>query len=87
MKRGLPAPASSLSAMLASGEASLLDLVDNVVNKGIVLDGDAVLGVADVDLIYLRVSALLCAADRLLGGGEAEVPATRRRGARRSRRR
>lgn len=61
-RRGEP---RTIAAMLASGESSLLDLVDNVVNKGIVLDGDVLLGVADVDLVYLRLSAVLCAADRI----------------------
>lgn len=68
---------STIAGMLASGDSSLLDLVDNVVNKGIVLNGDVVLGVADVDLIYLRLSAVLCAADRILG---VENPAPRSRG-------
>jgi hypothetical protein len=43
---------------------SLLDLVDHVVKQGVVLDGELLLGVADVDLIYLRLSALLCTAER-----------------------
>jgi hypothetical protein len=52
--------------------ASLLDLLDNVLTRGIIVSGDLVLGLADVDLIYLRLSVLLCAADRVLG------PAARR---------
>jgi hypothetical protein len=47
-------------------DASLLDLVDHVLTKGVVLDGDVTLGLAGVDLVYLRLSALLCAADRIL---------------------
>ena len=54
--------------ILESQEASLLDLVDHVLTKGVVLHGDLMLGVADVDLIYARLSLVLCAADRLLGG-------------------
>jgi hypothetical protein len=46
-------------------DASLLDVVDNVLTKGVVISGDVVLALADVDLVYLRLSALLCAADRL----------------------
>jgi hypothetical protein len=53
--------------VLEGHEASLLDILDNVLTKGVVVTGDLVLGVADVDLIYLRVSAILCAADRVLG--------------------
>ena len=48
-------------------DGSLLDIVDHVLTKGIVLNGDLVLGVADIDLVYLRLSAVLCAADRVLG--------------------
>jgi hypothetical protein len=48
-------------------DASLLDIVDHVLTKGIVVTGDLVLGVADIDLIYLRLSAVLCAADRIVG--------------------
>ena len=50
-------------------DASLLDIVDHVLTKGVVLNGDLVLGVADIDLVYLRLSAVLCAADRVLGPG------------------
>ncbi|HWC03023.1 MAG TPA: gas vesicle protein [Methylomirabilota bacterium] len=45
--------------------ASLLDVVDHVLTKGVVVSGDVVLALADVDLVYLRLSVLLCAADRL----------------------
>jgi hypothetical protein len=54
------------AALAASGESSLLDLVDNVLTRGVMVSGDVVLGLADIDLVYLRVSALLCAADRVL---------------------
>jgi hypothetical protein len=55
-----------------SSETSLLDLVDNLLNQGVVITGDLVLGLAGVDLIYLRVSALLCAADRVLPYGNPD---------------
>ncbi len=47
-------------------DASLLEIIDHVLNKGVMLQGEVILGVAGVDLIYLRLNALLCAADRLL---------------------
>jgi hypothetical protein len=53
-------------AILATADASLLDLADNLLTKGVVLTGDVVLGVAGVDLIYARLSVLLCAADKLV---------------------
>jgi hypothetical protein len=57
-------------------DASLLDIVDHVLTKGVVVTGDLMLGVADIDLVYLRVSAVLCAADRILG---PDASAKRRR--------
>lgn len=47
-------------------EPSLLDLIDNLLAKGVMLNADLVLALADVDLVYIRLSALLCAADRVL---------------------
>jgi len=52
--------------ILGPTEGSLLDVVDNVLTKGVVLSGDITIGLAQVDLIYARVSLLLCAADRIL---------------------
>jgi gas vesicle structural protein len=48
--------------------ASLLDLLDNVLNKGVVLTGDITIALANVDLVNIRLSLLLCAADRVTGG-------------------
>jgi gas vesicle structural protein len=53
-------------ALLDEADASLLDLVDNILTKGVVIDGEVVLGLAGVDLIYLRLGVILCAADRML---------------------
>ena len=52
--------------VLDSNDASLLDIVDNVLNKGVVLSGDLTIALAQVDLVYARLSLLLCAADRVL---------------------
>jgi hypothetical protein len=56
-------------ALTTHADATLLDLVDHVLNKGVMIDGEVVLGVAGVDLVYLRLRALLCAADKLLPKG------------------
>jgi hypothetical protein len=47
-------------------QSSLLDLVDNLLNQGVVIHGEVMIGLAGIDLVYLRLSALLCAADRVL---------------------
>jgi len=58
-------PRAETARLLEEADASLLDLVDNVLTKGVVIDGELVLGLAGVDLIYLRLGAILCAADRI----------------------
>jgi hypothetical protein len=49
----------------SANESTLLDMLDELLNKGVVLNGDVVLGVAGVDLVYLKLSSLLCAIDRI----------------------
>ena len=51
--------------ILEHADDSLLDVVDNLLTKGVVLSGDVVIGLAGVDLIYARLSVLLVAADRI----------------------
>ena len=60
---------SKAQQILAEADPSLLDLVDHVLNKGVVVSGDVMLSIAGVDLVYLRLSALLCAADRIWTSG------------------
>jgi hypothetical protein len=57
---------SIIDRVMDDHESSLVDLLDHVLNKGVMATGDLTLGVAGVDLIYVRLSALLCAADRVL---------------------
>lgn len=59
-------PGGDLVEVFEGSDSSLLDLVDNLLNQGVVVHGEVILGLAGVDLIYLRLSALLCAADRVL---------------------
>ena len=60
-----PRRAPTTQALLDEADASLLDLVDNVLTKGVIIDGEIMLGLAGVDLVYLRLTAILCAADRI----------------------
>ena len=70
------------AVVLDSNDTSLLDIVDNVLNKGVVLSGDLTIALAQVDLIYARLSLLLCAADRVRlrqGSGETSPKRKARR--------
>jgi hypothetical protein len=60
------APKRQVGRIIDEDESSLLDLIDNLLSKGVMLNADLILALADVDLVYVRLSALLCAADRVL---------------------
>jgi gas vesicle structural protein len=51
-------------------EVTLVELVDRVLNRGVVISGDITLSVAGVDLVYVGLRVLLASAgtlDRLAG--------------------
>lgn len=62
-------PTRQVGRILDVSDKSLADVLDSLLNKGVVLNADVILALANVDLIYIRLSALICAADRL-GPGE-----------------
>ena len=78
-----PAP-TVIERVMDLEESSLLDVLDHVLNKGVMATGDLTLGVAGIDLIYIRLSALLCAADRVLPSAQ-KSPRPARRSSRRRR--
>jgi hypothetical protein len=59
--------------VLDTPQSTMLDVVDHLLNKGVMATGDVTLGIAGIDLIYVRLSALLCAADRVLP--PSDIPA------------
>jgi hypothetical protein len=61
-----PPPGRQVARIIDESDSSLLDVLDNLLNRGVVLNADLILALADVDLVYVRLSALLCAADRVL---------------------
>ena len=76
----MPPQETVADVVLETKDATVLDLLDRLLDKGVMAHGDVTLGVAGVDLIYLRLSALLCAADRVLptGSVKSHRPARRR---------
>jgi hypothetical protein len=55
-----------IARIVGDDSASLVDLIDNLLSKGVMLNADLILALANVDLIYVRLSALLCTADRVM---------------------
>jgi hypothetical protein len=77
MARGTPTLPTA-DRILDTEDSSLLDVVDNALNKGVVLSGDLTLALAQVDLVYARLSLLLCAADRVLPNEDEDLFERRR---------
>jgi len=50
-------------AALPDEELSVLDLADRLLNRGVVITGEATISVAGVALIYLRLNVLLAATE------------------------
>jgi len=68
------------NVMLKSKDVTLLEILDRVLDKGVVVSGDIVISVADVDLVYVGLKVLLSsveAMERLRGApfaGAGEEP-------------
>ena len=50
---------------LSPADASVLELVDRLIHKGVVLAGQATISVAGIDLIYLGLNVVLAAAETI----------------------
>ncbi len=48
-----------------SKDISILELLDRVLNKGVILSGDIVISVADIDLVYLGVRLMLSSVETM----------------------
>jgi hypothetical protein len=58
-------PQRQVARIIDQSDSSLLDVLDNLLNRGVVLNADIILALANVDLVYVQLSALVCAADRV----------------------
>ncbi|HUC76424.1 MAG TPA: gas vesicle protein GvpJ [Vicinamibacterales bacterium] len=77
-RKRVPATPRVADLVLASPESSVLDLLDRLLDKGAMVNGDLTLGLAGVDLVYVRLSALICASDRVLPVTRARARERRR---------
>jgi hypothetical protein len=50
-------------------DVTLLDLADRLLEKGVVLTGDIVISVAEVDLVYVSLRALIASVETAMGLG------------------
>jgi hypothetical protein len=48
-----------------SKDVTILELLDRVLNKGVILTGDIVISVADIDLVYVGVKLMLSSVETM----------------------
>ena len=59
-------------------EASLLDMLDHVLNAGVMIHGSVIISLAGVDLVYLGLSVVLTSVETALRGMRAAEEEKRR---------
>ena len=55
----------SSSLLKDENEIMLVEVLDRVLNKGVVITGDLTLGVADIDLLYCGIRILLTSVENI----------------------
>jgi hypothetical protein len=58
----------------ASDELSLLDILDHVLNAGVVIQGSIVISIGGVDLIYVGLNVVLTSVETAIRTIEAHQP-------------
>lgn len=64
----------------ASDELSLLDILDHVLNAGVVIQGSIVISLGGVDLVYVGLNVVLTSVETALRTIEADQPKSLERG-------
>jgi hypothetical protein len=57
-------PPGSISQGPSSHTASLVDILDRVLDKGLVVAGDIKISLAEVELLTIRIRLLICSIDK-----------------------
>ena len=70
---------STRAALFEEDHVSLCEALDRVLNKGVVLAGGIVISVADIDLIYVDLRALLASVETAMNMGALMTPLDDRR--------
>jgi len=59
----------------SSRDMTLLEVLDRVLNKGVILVGDLVISVADIDLVYVGVKLMLSSVETMEQLKDGKTPA------------
>jgi len=63
----------STQAIDPEEQVTLLDLLDSLLTKGIVVSGDLTLSVAGVDLLYVGLRLMVCTAEKAAAVGAVRI--------------
>ncbi|OFW12711.1 MAG: hypothetical protein A3J29_14910 [Acidobacteria bacterium RIFCSPLOWO2_12_FULL_67_14b] len=74
-------PGNPPRALSAVDRASLCEVLDRVLNKGVVVAGDITISVADIDLIYLGLQVVLTSIEKARDIAASSAPNGVRNGA------
>jgi hypothetical protein len=66
----------TVERMPAGENVALVDLIDRLIDGGVVVSGDIVLSVADVDLVYVGLRLILAPARKVTGSVRSAPVAT-----------
>ncbi len=61
-----------------ASNVTLVELLDRVIDRGVVLSGDITISVADIDLIYVGLRVLISSVERLESHQRATIERERR---------
>lgn len=65
----MPAAAHTRSSLTEQESISLCETLDRVLNKGVVVTGEVMISVADIDLIYVGLQLMLTSVETARGMG------------------
>ncbi|MGC4117106.1 MAG: gas vesicle protein [Myxococcales bacterium] len=64
LRRGLTQPESGKTTTGSGGSANLADVLERVLDKGIVIAGDVKLLITDIELLTLQIRLVICSVDK-----------------------
>jgi hypothetical protein len=75
----MPTEPETIRTLTIDGEneISLLEILDHVLNSGVVIHGSLVISLAGVDLVYLGLNVVLTSVETALRNLDAGSPPTR----------
>ena len=74
----MPTEAATERAIEELGDISLLDILDHVLNSGVVIHGSLVISLAGVDLVYVGLNVILTSVETALRNINLQPPTASR---------